>query len=223
MAKKTAVNFANYDFTANPQHYTYEEITTIRRMTAAGEPIFLAPVEVHHREQLETLCISYDQCKTWRIGSESVTVHLTPASSEVYDLLLGDMRSRHRDAVRKCRCKIPGRRGKPIRCPDHYSCKDCPFGLSPDEREAAEISWDSMLEDGYEAEALDTTVDEAMAHLGREALIKKLNDADPRVAKAFTMEQDGYTIPEIMAELGLSQRRVYDLLKQAKTIAAKVL
>ena len=84
MAKKTAVNFANYDFKANPQHYTYEEITTIRRMTAAGEPIYLAPVEVHHREQLETLCITYDQCKTWRIGSESVTVHLTPASSEVF-------------------------------------------------------------------------------------------------------------------------------------------
>jgi hypothetical protein len=37
------------------------------------------------------------------------------------------------------------------------------------------------------------------------------------------MQQEGYDIPDIMAELNLSQRRVYDLVKKVKTIAAEVL
>lgn len=37
------------------------------------------------------------------------------------------------------------------------------------------------------------------------------------------MQQEGYDIPDIMAELNLSQRRVYDLVKKVKTIATEVL
>ena len=39
----------------------------------------------------------------------------------------------------------------------------------------------------------------------------------------FQMQQEGYDIPDIMAELNLSQRRVYDLVKKVKTIATEVL
>ena len=62
-----------------------------------------------------------------------------------------------------------------------------------------------------------------MARLGRQALIEKLKATDPRLATVFQMQQEGYDIPDIMAELNLSQRRVYDLVKTVKTIAAEVL
>jgi len=55
------------------------------------------------------------------------------------------------------------------------------------------------------------------------ALIEKLKAVDPRLATVFQMQQEGYDIPDIMAELNLSQRRVYDLVKKVKTIAAEVL
>ena len=65
--------------------------------------------------------------------------------------------------------------------------------------------------------------EEVMARLGRQALIEKLKAADPRLATVFRMQQEGYDIPDIMAELNLSQRRVYDLVKKVKTIATEVL
>lgn len=62
-----------------------------------------------------------------------------------------------------------------------------------------------------------------MARLGRQVLIEKLKATDPRLATVFQMQQEGYDIPDIMAELNLSQRRVYDLVKMVKTIAVEVL
>ena len=83
---------------------------------------------------------------------------------------------------------------------------------------------DKVADDrSYEAESYDTTADEVMARLGQQALIEKLKATDPRLATVFQMQQEGYDIPDIMAELNLSQRRVYDLVKMVKTIAVEVL
>jgi hypothetical protein len=116
---------------------------------------------------------------------------------------------------------VIGKRGKPIRCDERNRCSECPFGRTPENREPQEISWDEL--EGYEAESYDTTADEVMARLGRQALIEKLKATDPRLATVFRMQQEGYDIPDIMAELNLSQRRVYDLVKKVKTIAVEVL
>ena len=216
MAKKTAVNFENYDFAANPDNYTYEEITTIHRMTAAGEPIYLAPVEVEHRENLETLHVTYAECKTWHIGAEPICVHLTPASAEVYDLLLGDLRARHRDGVRKSRCIVIGKRGRPIRCDERNKCSECPFGRRPEDREAQVISWDEMVGGGYEIAGSDTTADTVFTKMEIEEAEARLDSKDPRIMKAIRMRDAGYDVKDIMDKLGLSQRRVYQLLKAAK-------
>ncbi len=216
MAKKTAVNFDSYDFTANPDRYTYEEITTIHRMIAAGEPIYLAPVEVKRRENLETLHITYAECKTWHIGAEPICVHLTPASAEVYDLLLGDLRARHRDGVRKSRCMVIGKRGRPIRCDERNRCAECPYGRKPEDRENQEISWDEMLAGGYEETGADTTANTVIAKMEIEEVEARLDSRDPRIMKAIRMRDAGYDVKEIMDKLGLSQRRVYQLLKVAK-------
>ena len=221
MAKKTAVNFSNYDFTANPDRYTVEETITIKRMMAAGEPIYLAPIEIEIEQQIENLHITRRECRPWYVGAEKITVHLTPANGELYDFLVSEIRAKHRDGVRKSRCMVIGKRGKLIRCDERNRCSECPFGRTPENREPQEISWDEL--EGYEAESYDTTADEVMARLGRQALIEKLKAADPRLATVFQMQQEGYDIPDIMAELNLSQRRVYDLVKKVKTIAAEVL
>ena len=221
MAKKQAVNFENYDFTANPDNYTVEETITIKTMMAAGEPIYLAPIRIEIREQLDNLHTTAAGCRKWHVGAEAVTVKLTPCNEAIYDMMVGVLRAEHRDGVRKSRCVVRGKRGKPIRCDERNRCAECPYGRSPEDREPQEISWDEL--EGYEAESYDTTADEVMARLGRQALIEKLNAVDPRLATVFRMQQDGYDVPDIMAELKLSQRRVYDLLKKVKTIAAEVL
>ena len=98
------------------------------------------------------------------------------------------------------------KRGKSIRCDERNRCSECPFGRSPENREPQEISWGEL--ERYKAESYDTTADEAMPRLGRQALIEKLKAADPRLATVFQMRQEGYDVPGIMTELNISKRRV---------------
>lgn len=126
----------------------------------------------------ECVTITREKVRLWHIGSETVKVYLTPSDEQTYRFLVKELRAKHRDGVRKSRCMVIGKRGKPIRCDERNRCSDCPFGRTPENREPQEISWDEL---------------------------------------------EGYDIPDIMAELSLSQRRVYDLVKKMKTIAAEVL
>ncbi len=223
MAKSESVNidFAAYDCDKNPAGFSIEEVTTIRRLTAAGQKVFMAPVEIELWEQTENLFTTREKVRLWHIGSETVKVYLTPSDEQTYRFLVKELRAKHRDGVRKSRCMVIGKRGKPIRCDERNRCSECPFGRSPENREPQEISWDEL--EGFEAESYDTTADEVMARLGRQALIEKLKAVDPRLATVFQMQQEGYDVPDIMTELNLSQRRVYDLIKKVKTIAAEVL
>ena len=54
-----------------------------------------------------------------------------------------------------------------------------------------------------------------MARLSLEALIETLEADSPNLAGAFRLHLAGYEVPEIMAETGLSQTRVYELLRRA--------
>ena len=221
MTKTDSLNYTPYDCDKNPAGFSLEEITTIRRLMAAGRKVFFAPVEIELWEQTENLFITRDKVRLWRVGSEPVKVYLTPCDEASYRFLVNELRKKHRDGVRACRCTVTGKRGKPIRCDERNSCAACPYGRSPEDRELREISWDGL--EGFEPASHDTTMDEALTRLGRQALIEKLESVDPRLATVYKMQDDGRSIPEIMAKLNLSQRRVYDLIKQVKTIAAGVL
>ena len=144
---------------------------------------------------------------------------MTPANAEIYDLLLGDLRAKHRDGVRKSRCMVIGKRGKPIRCDERNKCRECPFGRKPEDRKHQEVSWNEMVDKGYDPAAHDSTSEPALNRITYQEIRAEWNAADPRLTRAFEMSESGYDIEDIMAELNLSQRRVYQLIKKAKEMA----
>ena len=150
MAKKSPVNFSEYNFDRNPDGYSCEELITIRRMVAAEEPIFLAPIRIEIREQLQNLHVTSDHLRTWRVGAELVTVKLTPCNEEIYDLMVNILRAEHRDGVRKSRCLVRGRRGKLVRCDENNRCSQCPYNLRPEDRQPQEVSWDDLTDKGFD-------------------------------------------------------------------------
>ena len=75
---------------------TQEEARTLENLRKNGIEIYAAPIEIEHKEQLETLGITQQECRTWYIGSEKVIVHLTPADKGTYHFLLDELRTRHR-------------------------------------------------------------------------------------------------------------------------------
>lgn len=218
MAKKSPVNFSEYNYAENPDGFSYEELITIRRMVAANEPIYLAPIRIEIREQLENLHTDYAHCRTWHIGAESVTVKLTPTNEALYDAMVNILRSEHREGVRKSRCMVIGKRGKLVRCDERFKCSECPFGYKPEDREYQEVSWDALVETGFDPAAADTTSGPVLFDMGVEAARRQMVAEDPRLLTVYEMLEDKKGIPDIMGRLNLSQRRVYQMISRCKQI-----
>lgn len=218
MAKKSPVNFSEYNFDRNPDGYSCEELITIRRMVAAEEPIFLAPIRIEIREQLQNLHVTSDHLRTWRVGAELVTVKLTPCNEEIYDLMVNILRAEHRDGVRKSRCLVRGRRGKLVRCDENNRCSQCPYNLRPEDRQPQEVSWDDLTDKGFDPGAEDTTSGPVLFDMGVDAAKAQLSAEDPRLLIVYEMLEDKQSISDIQTALGVSQRTVYYLIARCREI-----
>ena len=124
---------------------TSDEVRTLNELRNQGKEVYAAPIEIEHGEQLESFGISWSQCKTWYIGNERVTVHLTPSDEGTYRFLIREMWARHREKYRSNRCMIPGKY-RLIRCPECNRCRNCPFPEYRDQRQPNIISWDEGIE-----------------------------------------------------------------------------
>lgn len=195
---------------------TSDEKRTLNELRNNGKEVYAAPIEIEHSSQLESLGISWSQCRTWYIGNERITVHLTPSDEETYRFLLGELRARHRDEYRNSRCMVPGKY-RLIRCPECNSCRRCPFPEYRDQRQSTVISWEEGIEsenremaDLYEAKVQYDEI--------RELMIRE----DPLIAEVFEMKAGaGMTVKEIAEILQITSRQVYYYLQKAQDIGKK--
>ena len=197
-------------------------------MKAHGIDRDAAPIEIEkkvedRKAQFEALGITQDDCKTWRIGSEKVIVHLTPAPKHIYDFMLNELRAKHRDEYRNRRCQIPGKRkGTLIMCPECNHCRECPYPEYRDQHKARIVSRDEMLEFGYEGEADTRMIEQLDAKLQYEEIREMMNRENPLITQVFEMkERDGLSNEEIAAELGITKRQTYYLYSKALAIGQK--
>lgn len=217
------------------ERLTPTEAETLSALVKSGKAVYAAPVEIEknkedRQRQFESLNITQEDCKTWRIGSEKVIVHLTPADEETYMFLLNDLRTKHRNGFRHVRCQVPGVLKPLITCPDTNSCAKCPYGRKPEDRDPNLVSWDALNDAGWEAEEQDdcsvegdTRLIEQLHAKWEYEEIRKLMDAEnPIIAVIFEMkERDGYSVAEISEQTGVTKRNVYYYLDRARAIGQK--
>ena len=195
---------------------TSDEKRTLNELRNNGKEVYAAPIEIEHSSQLESLGISWSQCRTWYIGNERITVHLTPSDEETYRFLLGELRARHRNDYRNSRCMIPGKYHL-IRCPECNSCRRCPFPEYRDQRQPTVISWD----EGIESESREMA-DLYEAKVQYEELRERMVREDPLIAQVFELKEgSGMTVREIAEILQITSRQVYYYLQKAKEIGRK--
>ena len=209
---------------------TSEEAKTLAELEKGGKKVYPAPILIEHSEQLQTLGITWEQVRTWYIGRDAVKVHLTPASKEVHDLLLGDLRAKHRTDYRRRRCQIPGTLKPTISCPEHNSCAECPFPEYRDQHQANTLSWELMVDDTYEeyeneayqdsgVEQLDAKIDTARE---LEAVLRVIAAKNPLYAKAIILkEYCNLSVDEIAEKLCATKRNVYFYINEARKIGRK--
>ena len=210
------------------ERLTPTEAQTLAELNAAGIEVYAAPIEIEKKAedrqaQFESLGITQADCKTWRIGSEKVIVHLTPAPKHVYDFMLNELRAKHRDEYRNRRCQVPGKRkGTLIMCPECNRCCECPFPEYRDQHKARIVSRDEMLESGYEGEADTRMIEQLDAKLQYEEIREIMNKENPLITQVFEKkERDGLSNKEIAAKLGITKRQTYYLYSKALAIGQK--
>ena len=199
---------------------TSDEAKTLNELRNQGKEVYVAPIEIEHGDQLESLGISWSQCRTWFIGNERITVHLTPADEATYRFLLGELHTRHRNTYRQNRCMVPGKT-RLIRCPDSNSCANCPFPRYRDQRQPNVISWDAVIEnEQHREEPVLAELFEAKRQY--EELRERMVREDPLIAEVFELKEgDGLSVKEIADRLGLTTRQVYYYLKKAMDIGRR--
>ena len=201
---------------------TPTEAETLAALEKSGTEVYAAPIEIEHKEQLETLGISWSQCRTWHIGSEPVTVHLTPADKATYKFLVNELRSRHREEYRAKRCMIPGTLKPLIHCPECNRCRECPYPEYRDKHQANQISYEKMLELGDEAGGDTRMIEQLEAKMQYEEIRQMMNKENPLITQVFEMkERDDMSVEDIATELGLTKRQVYYFHTKALAIGRK--
>lgn len=112
-------------------------------------------------------------------------------------MLLGDLRARHRNGYRHVRCQVPGETKATILCPDTNKCSACPYGRTPEEREANIISWDECVAEGYEPAAADDVMKTVTDLCEYEQIRERLREADPDLVTMVEMKAAGYSVKQI--------------------------
>lgn len=186
-----------------------------------NEEIIYAPIEIESADQLHALGAIWNDCRTWKIGQKSVVVYLVPASQEVRDFLVQELRAKYLTQMHENRCKVRGKNEKLISCPLTNSCQKCPYGYQPEDRQGNRISLDQMQEDGYEPGTGDTTAERGEASALMDQILKRLQEKNPSYLSAIRMLAEGYSVSEIARVHYRSTQTIYHWLDDIHRIAKK--
>ena len=183
-----------------------------------GAILYDAPIQIRDQADLDNYHISWRDCRTLSFhGSERVTVYFMAVESKALaEYMWANLDTEHSRGYASVRCMIPGKRKAYIKCPDTNSCANCPH---KGDKQAPVISWDGLVESGYEL-AAGASPEESAVTKSEYRSIKAVMDAeDPRIAEAFEMKElFGYSVKEIAVALDLSEARIYQLVSRAKAI-----
>lgn len=189
-----------------------------------GEVIYYAPIEIKNEDDLTNYGITWDDCKTVHFGqSDRVVVYYFPTTNkELVDSQWAILNTEHSRSYRSVRCKVPGKCKPLITCPDTNKCSACPYNRRPEDREPNIISWDGLIESGYEVPSEDKKLTAQLAWMVFEKVKEWMDEKDPNIARAIIMrEMEGYKVSEIAEKLDVTERQVYYYLQQAKAIGKK--
>ena len=185
---------------------------------ADGAILYDAPIQIRDQEDLDNYHISWGDCRTLNFhGSERVTVFFMKVESRALaEYMWASLDTEHSRGYAATRCWIPGKRKLFIRCPDTASCANCPH---KEDKQPPVISWDELVETGYEPAASASPEESTMTKSEYEIIKAAMDAEDIRIAKAFEMKElFGFSVREIAAEFQLSEPRVYQLIARAKAI-----
>ncbi len=197
------------------ENLTSVEEEALEKLTSQGVDVYASPIVIEDEDQLHALGLTWNQCKTWRVGNQKHIVHLTPTDKETYDMLLRSLRTNHSREYRSSRCRIPGKQKELIMCPECNECSNCPYPQYRDNQRVTELSWDELIDSGYE----DAGFHNVGVKIDLEAVCKVIDAQNPLFTKAMVLKECyGLSVNEIAKQLNTTPRNIYFYLSEAKRI-----
>lgn len=140
------------------------------------------------------------------IGDTRHRCYMIPVPEDKYQPLMAMEWAEAQRNTRKRRCRIPAADGTTKVCRDR-SCYGCPMA-SEDHITSETVSLDAIMESSNKEVAIgDVTSAEAMKNL-KEEFIAYLEQHDPKCAKVYKEDKNGFTTAEIADSLGLTDRMI---------------
>ncbi len=186
-----------------------------------GETVYLIPIVIKNRADLENYHIGWKDCKTLYFGKcKGDTVYFYQTTDKALaDFHWAEINTEHSADYRKNRCKIPGKLKPLITCPDTNKCSNCPFPEYRDKHLPDDLSWERMEEDGYVVPGEDREMRRFKARMELDDVCKVISQKNPKYTMAVILkEYYGYSVEEIAKKLGDTKRNVYFYLQQATKI-----
>ena len=211
--------FNSYDFSTNPEHFSPEELETVRHMLEKGQTVYLAPLVIENEGQYETLHISRSACRYCVYGRIRHLIHFTPAGKEISDLFTSELEQLSKSILRQHRCLIPGTRKDYIRCPEENRCCECPFGKRADKIDSQFISLEALLQSGYEPIGSEPISNHIIRKDEYNRLMEELFRSGKKPYQAFILHMiRGYSVEETADMMQEKPRNIYYYLNEAKKI-----
>ena len=209
------------------ENLTPEEARTLEELLENGVEVCAAPIEIEGSEHLRALGLDRKSCKTWRIGTEKIIVHLTPANRATSEMLTRDIWKQHSLEYRRRRCLLPGKAKTHKLCPPENRCTDCPYPDCRDRQFIRQVSWDELLDDAFvghpDGSCEDSEFRRAEVRADLEALCEEINRYNPLYLRALRMREfDRMTASEIARELNTTRRQVYYYISEAQRLGKEL-
>ena len=189
-----------------------------------GETLYDAPIEIKDKADMNHYGITIEDCKYLHLGSsQRILVYFYKTTNRAFAEAQWEyINNVHSRGYNSTRCMVPGQRKAFVRCKDTNKCSECPYGRTPETKQASLVSLDGLVEDGYEPETADSVEQQAVAKMEYAEIRARMDAEDPNIARALEARVLlGDSIAKIAADLGVSESWVYQLIKRAKEIGKK--
>ena len=189
-----------------------------------GETLYDAPIEIKDKADMDNYGITIEDCRYLHFGaSQKILVYFFKTTNRAFAEEQWEyINNAHSRGYNSTRCVVPGQRKAFVRCKDTNKCSDCPYGRTPETKQASLVSWDELIESGYEPETADSVEQQVVAKMEYAAIRALMDAEDPRIARALEAKVLlGDPVTKIAADLGVSEPWVYQLIKRAKEIGKK--
>ena len=119
---------------------------------ANGEILYDCPIEIKDQADMANYGITNEDCRFLNFnGSQKMRVYFYKTPDRAFAEAQWEyINNLHSSGYFSVRCMVPGKRKAFIRCRDTNKCSACPYGRTPETKQAPVVSWDGLLDSGWE-------------------------------------------------------------------------